>query len=905
MVFVVSGEVQELSAARGTQTMAERCRAFIEQAACIDRLRNEVVEPIIKWQNNQDPPRLVTNDAVNITWCILRQGSLLCLLLEIYRSGILDSWDSLPESILKGLPTKNDDWISNGKKNVSIFLGACRDDLYMTPEQLFDLEGLFIEDTNTLAKAVRLAVSFLDKIGRIQSVDYEERTELIRQQSSVIRNSFQSQVDDLNMDNRRTSMGNISTNSNSSQNTQDFLSKNGGAHVLVLKELLETEKGYVADLERLQNYVETLKLDNVIPERDLLNIFANLDELVDLQTRFLIRMEDVINIDSSTDSYVANVANLFLKDFEQSFSITYRTFCSNHQKAGNSIAENIKSLASKADLMDPNVTLPAYLIKPIQRLCRYPLLLRDLLKKSSPDIPDRVRLLDARSATERVAKEVNQAVESEETKLAQQELFSSVANWKGLDPQKFGSLIIYEPSAALVVAGDEGRPVGVYLFANVLLMRGSLFNRRSGNSGIQTSGVGGSPLLRRRYLLQDGRSATVKASIFTASILDVKLEVSNTNSSINPDGPGEVKRDLYIQYKDDGVNATCVIRFRTEGVAQKWNSRIIKILAKKMGDSIFKVKNSSLLAAEMSIEDDNGTRSAEQEWEARMNLISGKENGLDVGNKIKPIVLDQKKSFLGSEAIMESTSPELFKQKDTFTPKHATFEELSRTDDSKSKSSGRCIIIKIHYQEYIFAIRLVKDLGSLDELVKLVREKIISSLKIIKDENNLLRDESFVENNKTNVDGLGAINLETSGLSLGTKANDDESSGQEKSGGKGTEFEGQKFGRINSENVTKPRTSDFMTEELRERSVGEGVGLEGQAMKSQSALEIVQNTLESDKKTFFEDIANCVHDNVSIKTIKYYDEQRDLISLLDDSDLEVAFLLSPSRLELQIVSSDQ
>ena len=67
----------------------------------------------------------------------------------------------------------------------------------------------------------------------------------------------------------------------------------------------------------------------------------------------------------------------------------YAIYCSNHENAGN-IYENViatnlqfSEWISQQKLQNPQVKgagLESYLIKPVQRLCRYPLLLKELLK---------------------------------------------------------------------------------------------------------------------------------------------------------------------------------------------------------------------------------------------------------------------------------------------------------------------------------------------------------------------------------------------------------------------------------------------------------------------------------------------------------------------------------------------
>jgi RhoGEF domain len=59
----------------------------------------------------------------------------------------------------------------------------------------------------------------------------------------------------------------------------------------VVQELVDTERKYVQDLETLQDYMRELEADDVI-SKDLIHVlFLNLNQLVDFQRRFLIRVE--------------------------------------------------------------------------------------------------------------------------------------------------------------------------------------------------------------------------------------------------------------------------------------------------------------------------------------------------------------------------------------------------------------------------------------------------------------------------------------------------------------------------------------------------------------------------------------------------------------------------------------
>jgi cell division control protein 24 len=59
----------------------------------------------------------------------------------------------------------------------------------------------------------------------------------------------------------------------------------------IVKELVDTERKYVQDLEALQDYMRCLEREEVVSKDLIHNLFLNLNQLVDFQRRFLIRVE--------------------------------------------------------------------------------------------------------------------------------------------------------------------------------------------------------------------------------------------------------------------------------------------------------------------------------------------------------------------------------------------------------------------------------------------------------------------------------------------------------------------------------------------------------------------------------------------------------------------------------------
>lgn len=77
----------------------------------------------------------------------------------------------------------------------------------------------------------------------------------------------------------------------------------------VVKELVDTERKYVQDLEILQEYMRCLEREEVVSKDLIHNLFLNLNQLVDFQRRFLIRVET----QNSLQPEQQNWGNLFVQ----------------------------------------------------------------------------------------------------------------------------------------------------------------------------------------------------------------------------------------------------------------------------------------------------------------------------------------------------------------------------------------------------------------------------------------------------------------------------------------------------------------------------------------------------------------------------------------------------------------
>lgn len=221
---------------------------------------------------------------------------------------------------------------------------------------------------------------------------------------------------------------------------------------LVIQELYETEKGYVNDLNNLvRNFLdplnsaylagvavsvqykpETTNAAEIVQNTTFGNeqrgvwitfdqkqsIVRNASNLLRVQKLFLKLMEEAVKSTTSgatateeqiaasgglsPDPSVLQVARCFLTMMSKLEGV-YLPFCSQHDTALETLATIKKShpyqLQTFVDecrgKMNTKLEIQDFLIKPVQRICKYPLLMKEILKGTIPNTPDYFEMTEA------------------------------------------------------------------------------------------------------------------------------------------------------------------------------------------------------------------------------------------------------------------------------------------------------------------------------------------------------------------------------------------------------------------------------------------------------------------------------------------------------------------------------
>ncbi|CAG2205438.1 Protein still life, isoform SIF type 1,Protein still life, isoforms C/SIF type 2 [Mytilus edulis] len=191
----------------------------------------------------------------------------------------------------------------------------------------------------------------------------------------------------------------------------------------VIMELIDTERAYVKDLEFLiDRYLEPLKEETFMSTDDVDHLFGNIHEISQFQKQFLQSLEEAMQLEG--DFLAIEDPKLFRRVlfslggsflFYANHFKVYSSFCASHtrsQKILNPVSEINQSLKEFLQARNPkqqhSATLESYLIKPIQRILKYPLLLQQLCNLTDDDTDEHYHLSEALKGMEAVAEHINE-----------------------------------------------------------------------------------------------------------------------------------------------------------------------------------------------------------------------------------------------------------------------------------------------------------------------------------------------------------------------------------------------------------------------------------------------------------------------------------------------------------------
>ncbi|XP_043999153.1 pleckstrin homology domain-containing family G member 3 isoform X5 [Gambusia affinis] len=210
----------------------------------------------------------------------------------------------------------------------------------------------------------------------------------------------------------------------------------------VVMEIIETERMYVTDLSSIvEDYLaHIIDLSNLpIGHEQVMALFGNIEDIYEFNSELL------QCLDMCENDPVA-IAHCFVNKSEY-FEI-YTKYCNNYPNSVATLTECMrnKTLAKffrdRQAALKRSLPLGSYLLKPVQRILKYHLLLQEIAKHYDPDEEGYGIIKEAIDTMTRVAWYINDMKRKHEHAVRVQEIQSLLINWKGADLTTCGELVL-------------------------------------------------------------------------------------------------------------------------------------------------------------------------------------------------------------------------------------------------------------------------------------------------------------------------------------------------------------------------------------------------------------------------------------------------------------------------------
>lgn len=262
-------------------------------------------------------------DIVTLLWRTFRKGRPLVALYDALRPE-----QPINVDVSRYKPDKQ------GKALTSSFLRYCINELQFSVEDCFIIYDLYGDDTTGFVKVTKMVSRLLD----------------LMVQHGVIKEL-------------RPDEAGASAATKRSQRQH------------IIGELVTTERTYVQHLELLQAFKQLCDSKGIIGGDVSHKIFHNLDALLNVQRRFLIRVEQI----NAQPEEEQNWGKVFIF-FNDSFQV-YEPYIANQKLCEETVIREFANLKEAGgtlemrQMVESPPTFHGFLMKPFQRLTKYPLLL--------------------------------------------------------------------------------------------------------------------------------------------------------------------------------------------------------------------------------------------------------------------------------------------------------------------------------------------------------------------------------------------------------------------------------------------------------------------------------------------------------------------------------------------------
>ncbi|KAM4859883.1 spermatogenesis-associated protein 13 isoform 3-T3 [Thomomys bottae] len=241
----------------------------------------------------------------------------------------------------------------------------------------------------------------------------------------------------------------------------------------VIREIMNTERVYIKHLKDIcEGYIrQCRKHTGMFTVAQLATIFGNIEDIYRFQRKFLKDLEKQYN---KEEPHLSEIGSCFLQH-QEGFAI-YSEYCNNHPGACLELSNLMKQgkyrhFFEACRLLQQmiDIALDGFLLTPVQKICKYPLQLAELLKYTTQEHSDYNNIKAAYEAMKHVACLINERKRKLESidKIARWQL--SIVGWEGLDILDRSSELIHSGELTRITKQGKSQQRTFFLFDHQLV----------------------------------------------------------------------------------------------------------------------------------------------------------------------------------------------------------------------------------------------------------------------------------------------------------------------------------------------------------------------------------------------------------------------------------------------------
>ncbi|XP_074672097.1 spermatogenesis-associated protein 13 isoform X3 [Strix aluco] len=259
----------------------------------------------------------------------------------------------------------------------------------------------------------------------------------------------------------------------SSKHRQKIAENKDQMRTNVIQEIMNTERVYIKHLKDIcEGYIrQCRKHTGMFTAAQLSTIFGNIEDIYKFQRKFLKDLEKQYN---KEEPHLSEIGSCFLQH-QEGFAI-YSEYCNNHPGACIELSKLMKQgkyrhFFEACRLLQQmiDIAIDGFLLTPVQKICKYPLQLAELLKYTTQEHSDYNNIKAAYEAMKNVACLINERKRRLESidKIACWQV--SIVDWEGPDVLARSSELIHSGELTKISKQGKSQQRTFFLFDHQLV----------------------------------------------------------------------------------------------------------------------------------------------------------------------------------------------------------------------------------------------------------------------------------------------------------------------------------------------------------------------------------------------------------------------------------------------------